>query len=187
VDTVGVVIGALVIALLIQWLLVKPYRIPSSSMVPTLQIGQRVLVNRLSNDFGHPKDGQVLVFHPPPGAEQSTCASVPDGNLPCEQAVQGKAKVTFIKRVVGVGGDRLQIVHGHVIRNGKPVDEPYARTSDCEVCNLDAFTVAPGKYFMMGDNRGDSNDSRYWGPIARGNIVGRAFATYWPLHRLGGL
>ena len=183
----GVLIGALVIALLIQWLLVKPYRIPSSSMVPTLQIGQRVLVNRLSNDFGHPKDGQVLVFHPPPGAEDSTCATVPFGNQPCERAVKGKAKVTYIKRLEGVGGDRLQIVHGHVIRNGKAVREPYARTSDCEVCNLDPFTVPRGTYFMMGDNRGDSNDSRYWGPIARGNIVGRAFATYWPFKRLGGL
>jgi len=184
---VGVVIGALLLALLIQWLLVRPYRIPSSSMVPTLQIGQRVLVNRLSNDFGNPTDGQVLVFHPPPGAEDSQCATVPSGDLPCELAIPGRDKVTYIKRLEGVGGDTLQIVHGHVIRNGRPVHEPYARTSDCEVCNLAAFTVPQGMYFLMGDNRGDSNDSRYWGPVARNNIIGRAFATYWPLKRLGGL
>ncbi|MDQ8043972.1 MAG: signal peptidase I [Solirubrobacteraceae bacterium] len=188
-ETVLVVIGALVLALLIQQFLVKPYKIPSPSMVPTLDEGQRILVNRLGDHFGDPKNGQILVFNPPSGAEQSgeECAVPHDENHACLQAKPGKLKQAFVKRVVGVPGDKISVKGGHVIRNGTPVDEPYARPCDDATCNIATFTVPAGHYFMMGDNRGNSDDSRFWGPIPRDYVIGRAFATYWPPKRIGGL
>jgi signal peptidase I len=188
-ETIGVVIGALVLALLIQQFLVKPYKIPSESMVPTLVKGQRVLVNRLGNNFGDPKVGQIYVFRPPTGAPNGECGE-PQEREPghaCLKALPGKYKETYVKRLVGGPGDRLSVREGHVIRNGKEVNEPYAQTCSGEICNIAEFTVPKGHYFMMGDNRGDSMDSRYWGPLPRDYVIGRAFATYWPPKRIGGL
>lgn len=186
-ETIGVVIGALVLALLIQQFLVKPYKIPSRSMVPTLVEGQRVLVNRLGNNFGDPKVGDIYVFRPPAGAGDGECAAPRDPGTACLKALPGKFSETYVKRLVGVGGDRLAVREGHLVRNGKEVDEPYAQTCDGEICNIKEFTVPKGQYFMMGDNRGDSMDSRYWGPLPRDYFIGRAFATYWPPKRIGGL
>ena len=188
-ETLGVVIGALLLALLIQWVLVKPYRIPSPSMVPTLAVGQRVLVDRLSNNFADPKVGQIIVFRPPAGADddERSCGTERAPGTACVSPLPGQSVATYIKRVVGGPGDRLEIRDGHVIRNGKPASEPYAEDCSDEVCNLEPFKVPAGHYFMMGDNRGDSSDSRYWGPVPRDNVIGRAFATYWPLKRIGGL
>lgn len=189
-ETILVVIGALVLALLIQQFLVKPYKIPSPSMVPTLAEGQRILVNRIANNFGDPQNGQIVVFNPPGGAGDTVAdkcgVPVPD-EQPCLKAVDGKLKQAYVKRVVGEPGDKLRIEHGHVIRNGKRVDEPYAQTCDDSTCNMTEFTVPAGTYFMMGDNRGNSEDSRFWGPLPREYVIGRAFATYWPPKRIGGL
>lgn len=189
-DTIGVVIGALLLALLIQWVLVKPYRIPSESMVPTLAIGQRVLVDRLTENFSDPKVGQIVVFNPPRGADDEfdeKCAQPRREATACLTARSGKSSTTYIKRVVGGPGDKLRISGGHVIRNGVAVDESYADSCDEEICNLAEFTVPPGSYYMMGDNRDESSDSRYWGPVPRDYVIGRAFATYWPVKRIGGL
>lgn len=186
-ETIGVVIGALVLALLIQQFLVKPYKIPSRSMVPTLVEGQRVLVNRLGNNFGDPKVGDIYVFRPPAGAANGECAEPREPGHACLKALDGKFSETYVKRLVGQGGDRLAVREGHLMRNGKEVDEPYAQTCGGEICNIEEFTVPKGMYFMMGDNRGDSMDSRYWGPLPRDYIIGRAFATYWPPKRIGGL
>ena len=188
-ETVLVVIGALVLALLIQQFLVKPYKIPSPSMVPTLDEGQRILVNRIGNNFGDPKVGQIVVFNPPSGAESagSECAVEHAEDEACLKAKDGKLKQAFVKRVVGGPGDRLEVRGGNVTRNGKPVDEPYAQTCDDTTCNIKPFTVPAGHYFMMGDNRGNSDDSRFWGPLPRDYVIGRAFATYWPPKRIGGL
>ncbi len=190
-DLIGVVIGALLLALLIQWVLVKPYRIPSSSMLPTLVQGQRVFVDRLSNRFSDPKRGQIIVFHPPAGASRSDgqeACGVPRamGQI-CPKAGRGEANVAYIKRVLGVGGDRIALRNGQVIRDGNPVAEPYAQRCAAEICNLEEFVVPMDSYLVLGDNRGHSNDSRYWGPIPRRNVVGRAFVTYWPADRVGGL
>lgn len=190
-ELVGAVIGAMLLALLIQWVLVKPYRIPSASMVPTLEEGQRVLVDRLSSHFSSPKDGQIWVFHPPSGADRqipSTMCAVPTGpHEACLHARPGRSSSTYIKRVIGVPGDRISVHLGHVTRNGRPVDEPYAVRCQDERCELRTFTVPADHYFMMGDNRGDSSDSRFWGPVARDEMIGHAFATYWPVRRIGGL
>lgn len=184
-------IGALLLALLIQWALVKPYRIPSDSMAPTLLSGERVFVDRLGARLGDPSFGQIVVFHPSPGAERPVdgqqCAVARAPGQACVRALPGEAEVTFIKRILGVPGDRLTVVGGHVIRNGRPVAEPYAQQCAEEICNLSSFTVPPGSYFMLGDNRDDSNDSRYWGPVPRSHIIGRAVFKYWPLRRLGGM
>jgi signal peptidase I len=189
-ELVMIVAVALALALGIQAFLVKPYRIPSGSMLPTLKIGQRVLVNRLGNRFNDPKVGEIVVFHPPAGAEGTgdTCGDTSHKpGQACDKPTPQKASVNFIKRVVGLPGDRLSIVNGHVIRNGKREKDSYiAPCAGGSACNLpQTITVPPDHYFMMGDNRGESDDSRFWGPVPRKWIIGGAFATYWPPKQIG--
>jgi signal peptidase I len=189
VELVMIVVVAIGLALGIQAFLVKPYRIPSASMEPTLDIGQRVLVNRLGNRFGDPEVGDVEVFHPPAGAVQPSgaqCGSQPPDEQVCMKETARVADTTFIKRIVAGPGDRIRVVGGHVIRNGKRVSEPYAQRCSGSGCDFPAaVTVPAGHWFMMGDNRGDSDDSRFWGPVPRKWIIGGAFATYWPPKRIG--
>jgi signal peptidase I len=190
-ELVLIVAVALGLALGIQAFLVKPYRIPSESMVPTLQIGQRVLVNRIGDRFGDPHVGDVVVFHPPVGAERGNqCGGgePPPGQV-CLKESSKRAKVNFIKRVVAGPGDRIFIRDGHVYRNGKRQNEPFAEPcGGTDGCDLPReVTVPAGHYFMMGDNRGSSDDSRFWGPVPRDWVIGQAFATYWPPKRIGAL
>jgi signal peptidase I len=184
--TVAVAVG---LALLIQAFVVKPYRIPSGSMIPTLAIGQRVLANRL---IAHPSVGDVVVFHPPHGADfgNGLCANPQQGaghDAACDAPTSTPSNQTFIKRVVGGPGDRVSIVGGHVIRNGVREKDTY--TIDCgggSDCNFrQPIVVPPGDYFMMGDNRGFSDDSRFWGPVPDKWVIGVAFFTYWPPRRIG--
>ena len=184
-----IVAVALGLALGIQAFLVKPYRIPSESMEPTLVKGQRILVNRIGNRFSDPDIGDVVVFHPPAGAEQeNTCGSgpPPEGQV-CDKPTPDRADVNFVKRVVAGPGDRISIDNGHVVLNGKRQTEDFARPcgggSDCDFPR--EVTVPADHYFMMGDNRGASDDSRFWGPVPRKWIIGGAFATYWPPKRIG--
>jgi signal peptidase I len=98
--------------------------------------------------------------------------------------------VNFIKRVVGVPGDKIYIKGGHVYRNGRRESDGYisrsCESSDGRGCNFTTpITIPPGHWFMMGDNRGESDDSRFWGPVPRSWIIGGAFATYWPPKRVG--
>lgn len=188
VELVVIVAVALGLALGIQAFLVKPYRIPSESMVPTLTIGQRVLVNRIGNRFSDPEIGEIMVFHPPVGASTQTCGAPRriEGQA-CDQETPKKDSVNFIKRVVAGPGDTLAIDNGHVIRNGKRAKEPFINPCQpTDECNFrKPITIPPGHYFMMGDNRGQSDDSRFWGPIPKSWIIGGAFATYWPPKRIG--
>jgi signal peptidase I len=186
VATVAVAVG---LALLIQAFIVKPYRIPSPSMVPTLAVGQRVLTNRL---FNHPSVGDIVVFHPPAGADSPTpvCASPSEGDShqqPCGVSTPRESSQTFIKRVVGGPGDRIAIVDGHVYRNGARESDSYiAPCQPGQSCNFpQPVVVPPGEYFMMGDNRGASDDSRFWGPVPDKWLIGVAFFTYWPPDRIG--
>ena len=183
-----IVAVALGLALAIQAFLVKPYRIPSESMVPTLTIGQRVLVNRLGERFSQPEVGDVVVFHPPAGAESDNqCGEQPKDGEPCGKPTRTHADVNYIKRVVAGPGDRIAIDNGRVIRNGKPTREPFARPcGGGEECDYPTeITIPAGHYFMMGDNRGASEDSRFWGPVPEKWVIGGAFATYWPPRRIG--
>jgi len=191
VELVVIVAVALGLALGIQAFLVKPYRIPSESMVPTLEVNQRVLVNRIGNNFGDPDVGDIVVFHPPQGAVDgsgASCgASISESQI-CPRPTAQKADVNFIKRVIATPGDRLRIRDGNAIVNGKPLDEPYAQpcASNGPPCTFPGeITIPKDHYFMMGDNRGASDDSRFWGPVPRDWIIGGAFATYWPPGRIG--
>lgn len=192
-ELVVIVAVALGMALAIQAFLVKPYRIPSESMVPTLAVGQRVLVNRVGTHFGEPKVGDVVVFHPPAGAESGTgdqCGAQPEPGAACAQPTAQRADVNFIKRIVGGPGDTIAVRDGRVIRNGEPTEEPFISDTCADDagagCNFrNPITVPPDHYFMMGDNRGESDDSRFWGPVPEDWIIGEAFATYWPPKRIG--
>jgi signal peptidase I len=190
VGTVAVAVGA---AFLIQALVVKPYKIPTSSMFPTLHVNQRILVSRLST---HPGIGDIVVFHPPAGADNGNTGAQcgdpdqgPGHSQPCVVPTRRASNQTFVKRVVGLPGDTLRIRGGYVYRNGveetggylQPCPEP----ADCTFTHT--ITVPNGDYYMMGDNRGGSDDSRFWGPVPQGWIIGTAFFTYWPPDRIGTL
>jgi len=190
VELVVTVAVAVALALLIQAFIVKPYRIPSGSMEPTLGIGQRVLTNRLTT---HPSVGDIVVFHPPHGADlpDGVCANPDQGPghaAPCDSSTPQESTQTFIKRVVGGPGDTIMITNGHVYRNGVPEKDAYIVQcgGDNPACNFrEQIKVPPGDYFMMGDNRPDSDDSRFWGPVPDKWIIGVAFFTYWPPDRIG--
>jgi signal peptidase I len=192
-ELVVIIAVALGLALGIQAFIVKPYRIPSGSMEPTLAIGQRVLVDRLGNSLTEPHVGEIAVFHPPEGAEQEMCGPVPHmvtlGTEACSEPEPKEASVNFIKRIVAGPGDTISIEEGHVIRNGVREQDSYigpcAQPSSPE-CNFPKpIKIPAGHWFMMGDNRGESDDSRFWGPVPRTWIIGGAFATYWPISRIG--
>jgi signal peptidase I len=193
IELVVTVAIAVALALLIQAFIVKPYRIPSPSMVPTLEVGQRVLTNRLA---GNPGIGDIVVFHPPHGADftNPVCGNPDQGGQQgglaaqaCDTPTPQESSQTFIKRVVGLPGDTIQIIGGHVIRNGVRESDSY--TVPCggiSTCNFGKpIKIPPDDYFMMGDNRPDSEDSRYWGPVPSKWIIGTAFFTYWPPDRIG--
>jgi signal peptidase I len=189
VELVVIVVVALGLALAIQAFLVKPYRIPSESMKPTLEIGQRVLVNRIGNNFTDPEVGKVMVFHPPGGVDRGNeCGVTVDAGEICPRPTPDRADVNFIKRVVAGPGDRLRIREGRVILNGEPVREPWAQPcpGESEGCTYTGeIRVPAGHWFMMGDNRDESADSRFWGPVPRDAFIGGAFATYWPPRKIG--
>jgi signal peptidase I len=189
IELVTIVAIALGLALGIQAFLVKPFRIPSGSMEPTLDIGQRVLVDRVTKHFSSFHRGDIVVFKPPKGADTDNCGVNHPATEPCPTATPQKSETNFIKRIVGVPGDRLKVLAGRVYIDGKPLKEPYIRPdATCELCNEpQAITVPPGSFFMMGDNRGQSADSREWGPVPKNWIIGTAFFTYWPPGRIGTL
>jgi len=195
IELVVIVALALSLAFAVQAWAVKPYQIPSGSMEPTLDIGQRVLVNRFIYHFKSPQIGDIVVFHPPIGADSGKeCGVTMNGRQPeevgepCPQPSSEESSQTFIKRIVALPGDTLSIKEGHPVVNGvEKKNEPYITPcGEASACNLPkTITIPPGDYYMMGDNRGASDDSRFWGPVPRSWIIGEAFATYWPPDRIG--
>jgi signal peptidase I len=191
VELIVIVLVAIGLALAIQAWIVKPYRIPSGSMEPTLKVGQRVLVDRVGMHFGGPHVGEIVVFHPPKDAEQQICGPRPHmvtpGGAACDSPEPQEASVNFIKRIVAGPGDTLYIKEGHAYVNGKREQDSYI--DPCEggsECNFPTpIKIPAGHWFMMGDNRGESDDSRFWGPVPTSWIIGGAFATYWPPDRIG--
>lgn len=159
-------------------------------MEPTLDVGQRVLVNRFLYHLADPGVGDIVVFHPPAGAERGPeCGAPPTPQQACAEPTADRSDENFIKRIVAGPGDTLSVRNGHPVVNGvEKTDEPY--TMPCAAgggaCNLPKpIVIPPDHYFMMGDNRGASQDSRFWGPVPRDWIIGKAFATYWPPDRVG--
>ncbi|MGH2951923.1 MAG: signal peptidase I [Solirubrobacterales bacterium] len=192
IELVVIVALAIGLALAIQAFVVKPYQIPSPSMEPTLDVGQRVLVNRLSHQFGgDPEVGDIVVFNPPLGAEQGNECGVErperQPGQPCPEPTPEKADTNFIKRIVAGPGDRLRIENGVPVVNGEAAQEDYIRACrGLGGCDFEEeITIPTDHYFMMGDNRGASDDSRFWGPVPRDWIIGGAFGTYWPPNRIG--
>jgi signal peptidase I len=154
-------------------------------MEPTLTEGQRVLVDRL---FDSPHVGQIVVFHPPAGADSEQCGRSHSASAACDSPDATESSETFVKRIVAGPGDVITIKNGHVIRNGRPEPDAYIRPCLLGQPNCSFPTpirIPHGMWFMMGDNRGISDDSRYWGPIRTGWIIGDAFITYWPPDRIG--
>lgn len=156
------------------------FRVPSASMAPTLKPGAEVTVDLRAYRARRPAVGDIVVFHPSRGADGATpkCAVAGEGAgtpRPCGVPTRRKSIQKFIKRVVGLPGDRIAIVSGHVIRNGAREKDPYvARCGSGGSCNFrTAVTIPPGDYFMMGDNRGESDDSRFWGPVRLAWILGK--------------
>jgi len=177
------VIAAVILAVLVKGFLVQAFYIPSRSMEPTLEVGDRVVVNRLSYRLGVPQRGQVVVFLRPTGER----VAAPDNAVSwVRRAVaQGLGSAPpgnedLIKRVVAGPGDIVQGSQGRVWLNGSALIEPYLRPGT-RTSDFGPVRVPPGHYWVMGDNREDSSDSRFFGPIPHSTLVGRATGTVWPL------
>jgi len=158
----------LAVALLLRWLVIEPRWIPSGSMLPTLQLQDRVLVEKLRPRLHQPlPNGTIVVFHAPP-------VLVEAGYDP---------QAALIKRVVGQPGDVVEVRDGALLRNGSAVDEPW-RQQPIDY-SFGPLTVPEGDLLVMGDNRNASLDSHIWGPLPRQEVIGTAVFRYWPLNRLG--
>jgi len=167
VEWVAVVGGALVVALVIRAFFLAAFYIPSESMVPTLEKGDRVLVNKLSYKLHDVHRGDVVVFERPPNE--------PDNGIK-----------DLIKRVIALPGETLEVRDCKVLINGNALIEPYVKQWS-RTCTSPPKTVGANEVFVMGDNRDDSQDSRFFGPISQDLIVGRAFVVVWPLTNLSWL
>jgi signal peptidase I len=189
-ETVVLVALAVLLAVVFKTFLVAAFYIPSGSMESTLNISDRVLVEKVSYRFGDVQRGDVVVFvHDEPGFETTGPSNPVAGffsSLGQAIGVVPPSDRDFIKRVVGVPGDTINCRDGHLTRNGNPVTEPYldpgTRTENCKPTK-----VGPDELFVMGDNRGNSQDSRAFGPVRRDAVVGRAFVRIWPLTHIGWL
>jgi len=179
IDWIVTIVGAVAIVFAIKQWVVNPYRIPSSSMEPTLhcaggqgceaRLSDRVLANRFIYHFRDPKRGEIVVFNTPPAAQEMCGASG-----------------TFVKRLIGLPGETVtERDGGFVYINGKRLNEPYIKPERrARVSTTGSWRVPKGSYFFMGDNRGESCDSRRWGSVPRKNLIGKVFATYWPPNRI---
>jgi signal peptidase I len=177
-ETPVLIVAALVLAFLIKTFLVQAFYIPSGSMIPTLEIGDRVLVEKVTYRFSDPARGDVIVFQRP-GAEQ------PTGVGPAIRSfleglglAQPDEDIDLIKRVIGLPGETVEIVDGVVRVDGRGLREDYVLDFEAD---WGPQAVPPGSYFMLGDNRGNSDDSRYsLGTVPRDHVVGKAFVILWP-------
>lgn len=177
-EAVVIVVVALGVALLLRTFVVQTFFIPSGSMLPTLQIGDRIVVNKLSYDLHGVGRGDIIVFQRPPNEQ---CGGPPVNDL--------------VKRVIGLPGDTISLYHGHVYIDHRELAEPYLAPYEQGVTSPGPSTVFPfslihpyvvpaGEYYVMGDNRTASCDSRYWGPVPASLIVGKVELRIWPLSHL---
>jgi signal peptidase I len=177
-ELVGVVVVAILVAVLLRTFVVATYSIPSGSMEPTLKIGDRIVVDKLSYHFHGVDRGNIVVFSTPPAED---CAGPPVSDL--------------VKRVIGLPGEIISLANGRVFINGHLLPETflppdvrndtYPGPSGNTYSLHHAYRIPTGDVFVMGDNRPQSCDSRYWGPIRESTIVGKVDMRIWPLSRLG--
>ncbi len=175
---------ALVLAVFIKTLVFQAFFIPSGSMEDTLEINDRILVNKLSYRFGDPERGDILVFDRSPDRDESLVAAL-FRNL-AESIGARTPEADLIKRVIALPGETVEIRGNTVFVDGSPLEEPYLRQST-RTRDMEPVTVPADEYFVMGDNRTRSLDSRSFGTISRDEIVGKAFVIIWPTSRWGGL
>ncbi|HEY1443459.1 MAG TPA: signal peptidase I [Acidimicrobiales bacterium] len=178
IELVGVVAVALVVALLLRTYVIATYSIPSGSMEPTLQVGDRIVVNKLSYHLHGIDRSDIIVFSTPPNED---CAGPPVADL--------------VKRVIGLPGETIALSGGNVVLDGRVLREPwlpasergrtYPGPSPAPYSLHHPFRIPEGDVYVMGDNRTLSCDSRYWGPIKKSTIVGKVDLRIWPLSRLG--
>jgi len=181
------IVIALVIAVFIKTFLVQTFFIPSGSMEHTLEIGDRVMVNKLAYGSGMPDRGDIVVFMPPWGntEESEPFFSAVVRHIGESLGVQSPNIEDLIKRVIAMGGDTSEISDNQLYVDGEPVDEPYLFPGT-NMPDFGPVTVPAGNVFVMGDNRDHSKDSRVFGAIPADSIVGKAFVRIWPLKRIGG-
>lgn len=166
-ENLQIIVIALVLALLIRMFVAEPRYIPSDSMLPTLEIGDRLVVEKISYHFRSPAIGEIVVFDPPQQLQ-----------------IQGYAKdQAFIKRVIGTSGQIIQVQDGKVYRNNLPLTEDYI--AEPPAYDMPAVQVPEGYLFVMGDNRNNSNDSHVWGFLPGENVIGHACFRFWPFSRIG--
>ncbi len=166
-ENLKIVTLALIVALLLRVFVAEPRFIPSDSMVPTLEIGDRLVIEKVSYRLHAPDFGDIIVFDPPQQLQQLGYSK--------DQA--------FIKRIIGQPGQIIEIKDGIVYRDQQPLTEPYI--AEPPEYAWGPAEVPENQYFVMGDNRNDSNDSHVWGFLPRTQIIGRASFRFWPLDRVG--
>jgi signal peptidase I len=164
IEWVAVIVGALVVALVVKTFLIQAFYIPSESMVPTLDVGDRVLVNKLSYSTGDVSRGDIVVFARPGGPGADGIADL-------------------IKRVVALPGETVEGRDGHVYIDGARLEEPYL-PAGTQTSTFPPYTVPPDHVWVMGDNRGSSDDSRRFKSVPMDDVVGRAFVVIWPVGAL---
>jgi signal peptidase I len=173
------IVVAVVVVLAVKVEVANPYRVPSASMEPTLHCARpaanclagrsdRVVANRFIYRFRDPKRGEIVVFDAPAATAQA-----------CNESG------TFVKRIIGLPGEAVSERNGFVYIDGRKLAEPYVAPSLRDDRTAEWPRVPPESYFVMGDNRSHSCDSRVWGTVPRENLIGPVFLTYWPLNRLG--
>jgi signal peptidase I len=164
VEWILILLGAVAVAFVIKTFLFQAFYIPSVSMEPTLKVRDRVIVNKLSYDFHDVHRGDIVVFKSPPGEETGTVKDL-------------------IKRVIALPGETVEARDGHILINGQPLTEPYLHDG-VTTGQMEPHKVPPGHVWVMGDNRPNSKDSRYFGAVDEDLIVGRAFVRVWPIPKL---
>ncbi|NES82001.1 MAG: signal peptidase I [Moorea sp. SIO2B7] len=168
-ENIQVIVIALLLAFLIRMFVAEPRYIPSDSMVPTLEQGDRLVIEKVSYNFHPPVRGDIVVFEPP-----------------VQLQMQGYGKdQAFIKRVIGTEGQKVAVLNGTVYLDNQPLPENYI--AEPPKYQLEPVQIPPNHLFVMGDNRNNSNDSHIWGFLPEKNVIGRAFLRFWPLNRIGGV
>jgi signal peptidase I len=170
-ENIRILLIALLLALFIRTFIAEPRFIPSASMVPTLNLGDRLVVEKIAYRLHPPERSDIVVFQVPLALQEESGYS---------------ADQAFIKRVIGLPGDRIALRAGKVYRNGQLLTEPYI-VEQPKAEDISEITVPPQQLFVMGDNRNNSNDSRYWGFLPMKNLIGHAVWRFFPLDKWGGL
>jgi signal peptidase I len=191
VEAAKTIVLSVVLALGIRSFVAEARYIPSGSMLPTLQINDRLIIDKVSYRFQDPQRGDIVVFMPPDKASDCFGSVSPQTDLVAPSATDTtqqrnpKLRDAFIKRVIGLPKDKVEVKGGQVYVNDQLLREKYIE--EPPAYQFGPVTVPENSYFVMGDNRNNSCDSHYWGSVPRDNIIGKAIVRFWPLNHVGEL